>query len=154
MSHTYSNKTPVAEMTPAKAKAIIQRRRQGLYTTDETRDEMKVCLKQLSENPKDKVFTLLRKHGVFSCYNQREWLEQVMAWRKQGVMVLKCNILPFNADEHGEAWMMTVTLPDELGDTGICPLAIACGVMVTGFTYIAKDKSSLEVAWSALGKHE
>ena len=138
-------------LSRAEAQAVLDKRASGLYSTKETYDEALVCVKQLMENPDDKVFTLVRSHGVFNCYNTHEFLEQIITWRTQKVKVLKCNIIPIKCGAYGDAWMMTITAPKS---SQWCPLAMAFNTWVSGYSYIAKDRGLFDVAWSALGKHE
>ena len=132
-------------------KAIVKNRQQGLYKMEDTKNEAHLVLSQMA--PTDQVFTLLRKHGVFSCYDKREWLLQVADWKKLNSQCLRCNIRRIDDDVGmGEAWLMVIQ--PEGGMDGFCPLAAAMGVLVSGFTYIAKDKAPFELAWAALGRKE
>lgn len=139
-------------MTKTKAMAIVKKRQQGFYITEETRDEVRVCLEQMA--PTDQVITLLRRHGVFNGYDKREWLAQVADWKAIGAQCLRCNIRPIAADVGlGDGLWMMVIQPEK-GMDGFCPLASAMGVLVSGFTYIAKDKAPFELAWAVLGRKE
>ena len=132
-------------------KKMMERRQQGLYITTETQDEVRVVLSQMA--PTDQVMTLIRSQGRFSCYDKREWLLQVADWKRIGAQSLRCNIRPIADDVGiGEAWMMVIQPAG--GMDGFCPLASAMGVLVSGFTYIAKDKAPFELAWAALGRKE
>jgi hypothetical protein len=138
--------------TKQQVKKMIENRKTGLYITTETRDEVRVVLSQMS--PTDLVLTLIRKHGVFSCYDKREWLAQVADWKQLGAECLKCNIRPVPVEAGmGEGLWMMVIQPAG-GIDNMCPLAMACSVMVSGFTYIAKDKAPFELAWAVLGRKE
>lgn len=142
-------------MTEQQAMEITEKRQAGLYITTETRDEVRECLSQMT--PTDQVFTLIRKHGVFSVYDKREWLGQVGLWKRLGAECLKGNIRPVSAGAGvGEAWMMVIQPHRSDADAGcaFCPLALSLGVLVSGWTYIAKDKAPFELAWAVLGRKE
>ena len=138
-------------LSRAEAMAILAKRRSGLYTTKETYDECLVSVKQLMDSPTDKVFTLMRSHGVMNVYDTKEFLSQIKHWQSLKVKVFKCNIIPIKCGAYGDAWLMTVSPP---GDSQWCPVAMAFQTMVSGYSYIAKDRTLFDVAWSALGKHE
>jgi hypothetical protein len=132
-------------------KTIVKRRQQGYYITEETKNEVRLALAQMA--PTDQVITLIRKQGVFNQYDKREWLLQVADWRRLKAQCLRCNIRRIADDVGvGEAWLMVIQ--PEGGMDGFCPLAAAMGVLVSGFTYIAKDKAPFELAWAALGRKE
>lgn len=143
-------------MTEKQMKKMIANRQTGLYITTETRDEVRLRLSQMA--PTDQVLTLIRKHGMFSPYDKREWLLQVADWKRLGAECLKCNIRPVSADAGvGEGlWMMVIQPHRSDADAGcaFCPLAASLGVLVSGFTYIAKDKAPFELAWAVLGRKE
>ncbi len=132
----------------AERQAILAKRRSGLYTSKDTRDEALVCVRQLMESTNgDRVSTLMRSHGVFNVFNTNEFLEQIKQWKDMGVKVFKCNIIPIKCGAYGDAWLMTVTPP---GDCPLCPLALAFNTMVSGYSYIAKDRGLFDVAWSQI----
>ena len=151
MDECFNDTYTPPKLNPAEAKAILMNRRSGHYSNKETRDEALVCVRQLMEHPSDKVFTLVRSKGIFNCFDTKEFLAQIQHWRTLGVIVYKCNILPIKCGAYGDAWMMTVTPPE---DTAWCPLALAFNTMVDGFTYISLHRGLFDVCWSALGKHE
>jgi hypothetical protein len=138
-----------------KVASIIRDRQQGLYTTEDTFNEALVCVKQLDESTSgDKVFGLIRKHGIFSVFNTNEFMHQVKDWKEMKVVILKCNISEIECGAYGKAWLFTITPPKKLGDVGLCPLALSFGRMVSGFSYISKDKSLIDLAWKYLGSKE
>ena len=131
--------------------AIVAKRLSGLYNKEETFDEALVSVKQLMDTPTDKVFTLVRTRGVMNVYNTKKFLCQIMDWRRLGVKVQKCNIIPIKCGAYGDAWLMAISIPERCS---LCPLAIAFDAVVEGFSFIAKDRTLFDVAWSALGKHD
>lgn len=137
-----SSYTPPS-LTKQEVISIIRKRKEGTYHTAETYNEALVCVKQLSESPDDKVFGLLRKHGVFSVYNLKEFSKQVEDWKKMMVVIHQCNIAEIECGAYGKAWLFTVSPPN---DVGLCPLALSFGRMVSGFSYISKDILLVELA--------
>ena len=132
---------------------IVAKRLSGLYNKKETFDEALVSVKLFMDTPTDKVFTLVRTRGVMNVYNTKKFLCLIMDWRRLGVKVQKCNIIPIKCGAYGDAWLMAVSPPEDI-DCSLCPLAIAFSIMVNGYSYISKDRTLFDVAWSALGKHE
>lgn len=139
-------------LTPEEAEQMIANRKKGLYVSKETRDEAILSVKQLEETPTDKVITLIRKTGSFCAYTTREWLLQCADWKKLKVVIYKANIRPIKCGYAGDAWLMTVTPPEEVG-ASFCALAMAFGIMVDGFSYISKDRDLFDLAWAHLGRH-
>jgi hypothetical protein len=124
----------------------------GLWNTKDTRDEATLCLKQLKASPTDKVFTLYRADCVFNVYDQREFLNALSVAKMMGATLLKGNIFEREFGEEGNATLFVLSPPKT--DGSFCPLALACGVMVSGFSYITRDKSIADVAWRYLGSKE
>jgi len=139
--------------SPAESVSIIEKRRQGLYHTKDTYDEALICVRQLKEVPNDKVSTLIRHLGYFNVFDTKEFMEQVKDWKAKGVKILKCNINDIQCGAYGEACLFTVTPPND-EDCAFCPLALAFNTMVSGYSYITKDKALAELAWRYLGSHE
>ena len=139
--------------TMKKINEIARDRAMGLYKTEDTYNEALVCVRQLTENKTDKVFTLMRAIGRFNVYDTNEFMNQVKDWKKKGVKILKCNIKDIQCGAYGEACLFTVTPPGE-DDCAFCPLALAFNTMVSGYSYITKDKALAELAWRYLGSHE
>ena len=151
MEACFSKTYTPPKLSHGEVQDILKNRLSGHYSNKETRDEALVCVRQLMEHPNEKVFTLVPSKGVFNCFDTKEFLAQIQHWRKLGVIVYKCNIIPIQCGAYGNAWMMTITPPE---DTAWCPLALAFNVMVDGFTYISLHRGLFDVCWSALGKHE
>jgi hypothetical protein len=138
-------------MTAKKAKEIVERRRKGIYITEETRDELDVAVKQME--PTDKAITVIRSAGCFSAYNMAEWLPQLKVWKAQKAYILKCNIRTVKT-AHGDVTLFVITPPDLGGDDAVCPVALCLGVMVSGYSYITKDPEFAEMCWRYLGSRE
>ena len=139
-------------LTATEVQRVMKKRIQGIFNSKETRDEALVCVRQLGENPDDKVITLNMTIKSFAVLNMPEWLYQIKRWQALGVAIYKTNIVAIKCGAYGDAWMMTITPPGDY--VPACPLALSFNVMVSGYSYIAKDKGVLEIAWSAMGKRE
>ena len=140
-----------AMLTPKEVMTMTDNRKKGLYVIRETRDEAILAVKQLEKTPTDKVITLVRRHGQFCSYSLREWLLQCADWKKLGAVIYKCNIHPIKCGYAGDAWLMTITPKENV--FSFCPLAMSFGIMVDGFSYIAKDRALFDIAWAHLGRH-
>lgn len=144
----------MSKPSASKIRSILADRRMGLYKTEDTRDEAILCLKQLKATPTDKVFTLIHKEGVFNVYDQREFLNQLSAWKMLGCQLLKGNIFERELGAEGKATLFIINGPEKSKNSSFCPLAMSLGVMVSGFSYITADPKLAEVAWVYLGSKE
>lgn len=136
--------------TPSEVRRIYAERRRGFYHTDDTLNEAALSLSQME--PSDKVFTLLRAAGQFGMLNQRELLQQILLWRSQEAVCLEKNVR--ERDLNGtKVWIFVVqpkVLKEEDPSSSICPLAIAFSFMVSGFTYVTKEKAIADLVVRAL----
>jgi len=130
--------------TALKHKKILQNRRKGLYNTDETRDELQVAVKQLFEEPTDEYITLVQHLGVFNVFSQKEFLAQLKLWKQKKCVLLDCNIHEREIAGR-KITFFVVQPPDDKDMPSVCPLAMAMGFLVSGFTYICKNKSSVDL---------
>jgi hypothetical protein len=125
---------------------ILFERRGGLYRTEPTFNE--AWLSHTQMEPTDVAFTLNHSHGVFTVMNLRELLTQIQMWRGLG-----CRSHDYNVKEvkFGDktAWMFVVQPPD-LTKAPTCPLAMCLNTLVSGYTYIAKDKGTADLVVRAL----
>jgi len=139
-------------LTREEVVTMTDNRKKGLYVNKETLDEAILSVKQLEETPTDKVITLIRKTGSFCVYGSHEWSFVCDDWKEAGVVIYKCNIHPIKCGYAGDAWLMTITPPKQKY-LSLCPLAMAFGIMVDGFSYISKDRDLFDLAWAHLGRH-
>lgn len=133
---------------------IRQARLKGLYTIEDTREEAMVCLRRLRETPTDWVITLVARLGAFQVADARELMTQIRLWQRLKVVLLKCNIKEVDAGACGKVTLFTVQPPDLKDAPMMCPLAMAFGVWVTGFSYMCLGKAPPELVWAALGRKE
>ncbi len=131
-------------MTKTEAKywrSVHSKRQRGIYHTEDTLAEAKVCFSQMT--PDDKVFTLVHRLGAFNMYNNREFLPQVSEWKRLGCELLDCNVWPI--DINGKEAYMFIIQPKNLESTPISPLALAFNKLVNGYAYITPHKSTIEM---------
>jgi hypothetical protein len=135
-----------------KWRKVQKNRLKGLYCAEDTRDEAAVSAKQMTDD--DVVFTILHKTGTFSVYNKKEFLPQINDWRDKKCNLLACNIKPVTINDK-EFWMFTIQRPNMTADnSSLCPLAMAYGTLVNGFSYITKDKGLTELVHRVLGSKD
>ena len=143
MSANYEDSTYAPpKWSKSKTQDVVSKRRQGLYTCDDTIDEVLVCVKQLRENKADRVSGLILRHGAFSVYDTAEFKEQVDAWKQVGVGLRPGNVFERQCGKFGKVWFFTVQPIKMTEDNapGACPIALAFGRMVSGYTYFTLDK--------------
>lgn len=128
---------------------IRKNRLKGLYACVDTRDEAAVSARQMKDD--DVVFTILHKTGTFSVYNKKEFLPQIKMWEEAKHQLLACNIKPITINDK-EFWMFTIQPNNMTADnSAFCPLALAYGTLVSGYSYITKDKGLTELVHRVLG---
>lgn len=150
---TTSNDFPANRtVTRAKAMAILEQRRGGMWVCEDLLNEAILSLWQLKQKPTDKVYTLRKADGKFNVFDTHEMLEEVQKWKRLGVKLYKQNIYhDRDFKEMGTASIFIITPPGRITH---CPLGLTLGVMCDGHTYVTLDKSLIEVVWRALGSHE
>jgi hypothetical protein len=133
---------------------IREKRVAGFYIVEETREEAMVCIRALKTSTTDKVITIISRMGAFNVYNIKELLPQIQQWKDKGCVLLKTNIREIDCGELGKATLFTVQPPDLEDAPSMCPLAMAFGTWVSGFSYITHDKAVADLVWAALGRKE
>ena len=124
-------------------KEITAGRRIGAYVTKETRDETILCHSQ--KGPQDLVYTIIKRLGQFSVYNLTELAPQIRSWRDLKCVIDDKNIFSITVGDKS-AWLFVVQPPNmDETNSSICPLALAHGVMVSGWSYIAWDKTAVDL---------
>ena len=136
--------------TAAQYRRIMAARAAGIYTMEDTRDEMSLSLSQMTDS--DVGITLVKAHGKFAVFNLREFLAQLQLWKPMGIVCQAVNVREREID--GKTYWSIVIQPAVLkeGDlaSSFCPLSLALGMMVSGFTYIVKTKALADIAVAAL----
>jgi len=141
---------PPTKMPYSLPAAIVARRRKGFYTTDDTLTEAKALI--LTDRQRNDIcFTLLHAHGRFCSYDQRDFLRQLKVFQDMKCVLLDCNIKE-RTIAGKTVWAFTVQ-PPSLEGTNMCPLAMALGILVNGFTYVAYEKSTADLVFRALEKN-
>ena len=127
---------------------MLAERRSGLWKPKETRDEANLSLEQMEST--DYAITLNHRTCQFGVLNRDELKTQVKIWRTQGVVSHPYNIKPY--EHNGKTyWMFVAQPPDLEKNSSMCPLAMACGILVNGFTYITPSKAVAEWVSKQLG---
>ena len=134
------------KVTLKEAKEMMAKRRKGLYQTEDTYNEAWLSYTQME--PDDVCFTLKVATGTFAVLNRREFAQQLSWWRDMGIKCQDYNVKEVTFGDK-KAWSFVVQ-PKNLKDAPICPLGICLGTMVSGFTYVAKDKATADLAVRAL----
>jgi hypothetical protein len=133
---------------------IMEHRSQGLYIAEETRKEAELCVKQMFAEPTDLCFTLRMADGRFTVLNADEIDTQIMLWKRLGAKVMGENIKEREIAGR-KVWMFVVqpksVYQDEECNVAMCPLGIAMGRMVSGFTYVARSKNVADSIWRRMG---
>lgn len=127
-----------------KFRSVVSKRISGVYHTEDTRDEVKKIVSELEDT--DTAFTLVKRLGQFTVFNKREFLPQIVQWKKMGAKLLDGNTFERVID--GKTFYLFVIQPatdEETEYAGMCPLAIAYGIMVSGYSYITPHKSTVEL---------
>jgi hypothetical protein len=127
-------------------KRIMNNRLRGIYKPDDVFNEAWLSLNDMKTT--DACFTLQHSTGRFFILSLRELLTQIKIWRSVGAVCLADNICE---QKFGDkvAWSFVIQPADEDEGT-ICPLSLALNTMVSGFTYVAKDKSTADLVFRAL----
>ena len=142
------------ELTREQVMKIMNKRRDGIYNVEETKDEAIYCVNQLKAIPSDKVVFLHMATGTFQVNDLREFMEQLQNWKRLKCKIRRCNIIEIDCEDEGKATMFIVQPEKTTFSTPMSPLAMAFGTMVSGYTYIALDKNLVEIAWRHLGSHK
>ena len=136
------SKQDIINRLRAKAMKVHQDRLRGVWQTCDTREELSVAVKQFVKAKDDAFLTMIHNQGVFSVYTMKEFQDQLKEWKKLGVSVLDCNFKECEIDGH-KLYFFTAQ-PKDLETCNICPLAFALNTMVSGYTYIIKNKETYD----------
>ena len=136
-----------------KYRKIYEQRRGGFYHSSDTRDELKVALKDFFGAKDDMFMTLHMTTGIFNVYTQREFLDTLNLWKQTQVKLLDCNYREHDQDGYEFCSFVVQPKSDELLEKcPICPLGIALGMMVSGYTFITKNKEMFEFCKNYIGQ--
>jgi len=127
---------------------IIAMRKRGVWVNDDIRRETELSLHQMKAN--DVAITILMRDAVFNVYNTRELNEQIKQWKALECQCLPCNTKKIKVgDKDAVLWIIQPKVVDD--DTPFSPLAMAYGMMVSGFAYISKDERIPKMVTAILG---
>ena len=133
----------------AKMSSKTAKKRMGFYDSKETIEEVKHSLKTMSQT--DEVLTLVAASGTFMVLDMKELLFQMKLWKSLGCEALECNIKEKEVDGK-KVWMYVIQPPDLEKAPTFCPLAAGLGMLVSGYTYIARNKSTADLVVRYLSK--
>jgi len=135
-------------LSQQEVKQIISDRRSGLWKTQVTRDECHLSLDRMEST--DYAITANHQYGHFGVLNKEELSTQVKMWKDQRAVSQRYNIKPYEY-KNKTYWMFVIQPPNLKEDGHFCPLALACGIMVSGYTYITPSKAVAEWISKRLG---
>jgi hypothetical protein len=141
--------SPSRQRTAKEAKAILAKRKTGLYESADTRDEAIVSVYQLKTTPGEKMVSLFHHTGQFSICNQREALTQIKLWQNSKAVLRPANIWEIDCEEVGKATLFIIQ-PADMTDCPISPLALGFHKMVNGYGFITHDRSFVDMILTAL----
>ena len=110
---------------------IVKDRMRGIYFPAHTIAESKQCVKEMG--PSDVCFTLQHSSGRFGFMNQKELKTQIKIWKVMKCICRKDNLKLIDLD--GKFYMFIIQ-PHNLEVCGISSLAMAFGLIVSGYAYI------------------
>jgi len=84
---------------------------------------------------KDEVgFTYVHQYSTISLFKMTDFLKQVKLFQQAGMYIIPENI--YDKEINGKSYTMLVFTPKNNSENYMCPMAMALGVMVCGFTYV------------------
>lgn len=98
----------------------------------------------------DGVMTYLHAHRVFSWMNRIEFLTQIRTWQNQGLTIHPKNVFPIKVNGE-DSFLFVVQHPSK---ENLCPLALAFGIMCSGYSYISRDKRNIDIVLHCMGTEE
>ena len=126
-----------------KQRKVIQMRMQGIFTREDTLDDLKRSLVDFYANKNDKFLSYVHNAYGFMVYNNKEFEENLQLWKKNKIVVLDCNFHERELD--GKKFYFFVAQHKDIEKSpSMCPVAMALGFMVSGYTYIIKDKETYD----------
>jgi len=136
-------------MNATKFRKMVENRRNGFFKTEETIDEATLSFKQMTKD--DVAFTLQHHTGLFCMLNKKELLSQMRIWKSLNCVSHKYNSMEITIEDK-KSYMFIIQPKDVDDDTPISPLAIAFGMMVSGFAYITPNKDIVDLVCHYLAK--
>jgi hypothetical protein len=133
------------------AKKTMKERKMGIYDTKKTRDELELSVRQIHKKgfEAEEVLTLIHQTGQFNVYNKMEFLGQLRQWKDMKCVLLDCNV--WEKTIAGKTMWAFVVQPLKIeGAPGVCPLAVALNILVSGFTYVCKSKETADLVLRVL----
>ena len=118
-------------------------------------DVTTICKKILDTKNKTEIcFSFIQHLKDFSVFNKQEMNEQMKLWKdlaKQGHIQL----YPENNNEYNinkkTLYLLVITPNNQ--DCSICPLSLALGQLVTGYTYVFTKKENRDAIYNYVKKY-
>jgi len=117
---------------------VMKARRSGLYTSEDTLDELEYCIR--TPQAGDIALTLQHHSGRFGYLNKEELTGQMRIWKTMGCESLESNI--FEREVAGKKVWTFVIQPKKGAECPFSPLAMCLGIMVSGYTYIVVNRNN------------
>lgn len=130
---------------------IVRERKQGFWSREDTERDFYRCIRCPTDDlQEDIVITMNRKACVYSVMTIKELKTQVGQWRELGCVSYPYNVNSFTFADT-QWWTFVIQDPKWTEENAIhCPLFTLTGIMVSGFTYITKDKQFADMVVAAL----
>jgi hypothetical protein len=153
MSRQAFNFTPSAEQVKARREQLSKQRYHHIHCDD----VRKMCQKILDvKNKTDIAFTFVQHLMDFSVLNKEEMNEQMKLWRnlaKEGKIQLYVeNNMEYEVtggEKEKKVYSLVIT---PTGDANFCPMSLAWGTMVSGFTYAFTKKENRDAVYAYVKK--
>ena len=149
---TENNNTNNGGWSDDKIRQVIKDRARGLYNCEDTRDEMMVAWNGKSE--KDVAICINMRMGAFNIFTKEELDNQIKNWRKVKCVVRDYNIKELELKDGTKAWCFVMQPPNLAQNCNLCPLGMAHGLMVSGYTYFVKNKEVAEYVVSQMKRRK
>lgn len=108
------------------------------------------------KNKTDIGFTWNQTICDFTVMNKEEANQQMLLWKglakQDKLSILECNLREYEMDGGKKIYTMVVQ-PKDLEDCSLCPLSLALGTMVSGFTYAYTKKENRDMIYGYLKKY-
>lgn len=129
--------------TEKKTREIYAQRQMGIYHADHTREETVWAKNNM--RPDDVALTILHSIGCFSTLNKPDFLTQLKEWKKLQCVALEKNVRTVKLLDGTTMYMFIIQFKELDDNPMICPLAVSNGLLVSGYAYLCKKKSTCDL---------
>ena len=118
----------------------------GSWRMEVIDDELKAAFDGLRD---DEICTTMQyQMQMFMALTLNDVQVQTLLWRDQGVKCRLCNLREVDVGSK-KAWLIVIQ-PADITTAPLCPVALATGMMVSGFSYVFKTKRQAMTVLAAL----